>query len=235
VLKGDVAATFDGETVRSTAQFTRLVRETVPGRTVKMTVTRAGKRVDLSVAPEEADSGAIWLEREGPVLKKRLGELTEKQRQLELEREFALRRRQLREVPELDLMVPEGPMRQFRYFGGSDPDVLAFTMGRGRLGVTVQDLNPELADFFGVKEGALVASVQKDTPAAKAGIKAGDVITAIDGKAVTGPDDVVEQLRGKSGEVAVTVTRDKKALSLKAVLEKTELQKPKVILRGAGA
>jgi len=54
---------------------------------------------------------------------------------------------------------------------------------RGRLGVTIQGLSPELADSFGLKkpQGALVAGVEPKSPAAKAGIKTGDIILAVDG------------------------------------------------------
>ena len=56
----------------------------------------------------------------------------------------------------------------------------------GRLGVAIQDVNPALAENFGLKqtEGALVASVQKDGAAAQAGIEPGDVILKMDGKAI---------------------------------------------------
>ena len=58
-------------------------------------------------------------------------------------------------------------------------------VSRGRLGVTIQEVNQQLADSFGLKRpgGALVASVEKDGPAAKAGIKAGDVILKFNGQA----------------------------------------------------
>lgn len=54
---------------------------------------------------------------------------------------------------------------------------------RGRIGVTIQDLNAELADSFGLDRprGALVSSVEKDSPAARAGITPGDVILAVNG------------------------------------------------------
>ena len=57
---------------------------------------------------------------------------------------------------------------------------------RGRIGVTVQEVSQSLADSFGLKkpDGALVSSVEKDSPAQKAGIEAGDVILKIDGKDV---------------------------------------------------
>jgi S1-C subfamily serine protease len=101
--------------------------------------------------------------------------------------------------------------------------------------VTVQDLTPELAEFFGTKDGVLVASVNKDTPAAKAGLKAGDVLTAIDGKSVGSSSELIDQLREKSGEITVSVVRDKKALSLKATLDKPDEIKPRTIRRGVGA
>ena len=52
---------------------------------------------------------------------------------------------------------------------------------RGRIGVTIQDLNAQLAESFGLDRprGALVSSVEKDGPAAKAGIQPGDVILAV--------------------------------------------------------
>jgi serine protease Do len=57
---------------------------------------------------------------------------------------------------------------------------------RGFVGVSVQDINPELAEQFKLtaREGALIAEVTPDGPAAKAGIKGGDVITSFGGKTV---------------------------------------------------
>ena len=63
---------------------------------------------------------------------------------------------------------------------------MPFMGSRGRLGVTVQSLTPELEEYFGAKNGgALVSSVTQDSAAAKAGIKAGDVITSINGRRVS--------------------------------------------------
>ena len=76
----------------------------------------------------------------------------------------------------------------------------------------------------------LVSSVDADRPAAKAGLKAGDVITAIDGKAVKSPAELVEQLAGKHGEVTISVTRDKKPLTLKATLDAPGMQPRRTII-----
>lgn len=57
---------------------------------------------------------------------------------------------------------------------------------RGRLGITIQEINQSLADSFGLSKpgGALVASVESGSPAAKAGIETGDVILGIDGQSI---------------------------------------------------
>ncbi|HVO48385.1 MAG TPA: DegQ family serine endoprotease [Steroidobacteraceae bacterium] len=57
---------------------------------------------------------------------------------------------------------------------------------RGRIGVTIQDVNAQLAESFGLDRphGALVSSVEKDGPAAKAGLQPGDVILGVNGKAI---------------------------------------------------
>jgi serine protease Do len=69
-------------------------------------------------------------------------------------------------------------------------------VSRGRLGVTIQEVNQQLADSFGLKRpgGALVASVEEDGPAAKAGIKAGDVILKFDGHAISSSSELPAQV-----------------------------------------
>ena len=63
---------------------------------------------------------------------------------------------------------------------------------RGRLGVGIQEVNQGLADSFGLKkpQGALVSSVEKDGPAHKAGLEAGDIILRIDGREIDRSSDL---------------------------------------------
>src|ERR1700704_6686478 len=65
-------------------------------------------------------------------------------------------------------------------------------VSRGRLGVTIQGVTQELADSFGLKkpQGALVAAVEARSPADKAGIKTGDIILAVDGRAIENSIDL---------------------------------------------
>ena len=63
---------------------------------------------------------------------------------------------------------------------------------RGRMGVMIQDLNQGLAQSFGLKSanGALVSQVEKDGPAAKAGLEPGDVILSVDGNTINDSSDL---------------------------------------------
>jgi len=63
---------------------------------------------------------------------------------------------------------------------------------RGRIGVAIQDVNQSLAESFGLKKtsGALVSSVEKGGPAAKAGIEPGDIILAVNGKDISSSSDL---------------------------------------------
>jgi len=69
-------------------------------------------------------------------------------------------------------------------------------VSRGRLGVTIQEVNQQLADSFGLKTpgGALVASVDENGPAAKAGIKTGDVILKFNGRAISHSSELPAQV-----------------------------------------
>jgi serine protease Do len=181
VKEGDVVTEFDGERARSAAQFTRLVRETAPGRTVKMTVLRNGASTTLDISPEARGSDGIQFP--------------------DVARDFPRR---------LDVF-PRGFNFEF-----ADPDFNFYSPRR--LGVTVTPLSDQLAAYFGVKQGVLVTEVAAGSVAETAGIKAGDVITTVDGQTVSSSSDVVRELgEADSGEsVEIRVTRNHKEVTLTA-------------------
>ena len=89
--------------------------------------------------------------------------------------------------------------------------------------ITVDDLSPQLAEYFGTKEGVLVTSVQDASAGAKLGLKAGDVITSVNGSAVDDPAELRRRLQNvdEGTEFTLTVMRDKKPQTLKGKLDQT--------------
>jgi len=94
--------------------------------------------------------------------------------------------------------------------------------GNRRIGVSTQTLSKQLADFFGVKDGGLlITSVNENSPAAKAGLRAGDVITAVDGEKVASSGDVVRAINKKQdGDVTLTIIRDRNSRTITLTPEK---------------
>ena len=93
-------------------------------------------------------------------------------------------------------------------------------VSRGWIGVHIQPVTTEIAESLGMKgsEGALVAEPQADSPAAKAGIEAGDVITAVNGHAVKDARDLARQIGtmapGSSAKLSVWRKGEEKSFSL---------------------
>jgi membrane-associated protease RseP (regulator of RpoE activity) len=94
---------------------------------------------------------------------------------------------------------------------GDAPFIMSFGNNR-RIGVSTTTLTKQLADYFGIADGqgVLVTSVAEDGAAAKAGIKAGDIITAIDGEKIADSGDLARGInKKKEGDVTLTVVRNK--------------------------
>lgn len=93
---------------------------------------------------------------------------------------------------------------------------------RGYLGVELVDLTPELRRHFGAAEGSgiMVSRVESGSPADKAGIEVGDIITSIDGKAVTSSHDVRSRMRSadEGEKVAIEIRRNNRAQNVTATV-----------------
>ncbi len=99
-------------------------------------------------------------------------------------------------------------------------------MRRGYLGVSLTELTPELRAHFGVPEdsGTMVSRVEPGSPADKAGIKVGDIVTRIDGNAVESSWDVSSKVRGfdDGQQIPIEVWRNGKAQSFTAAIVQKE-------------
>jgi serine protease Do len=202
IRKGDAIVEFDGERVRSARQLTRLVQETPAGRTVQAAIVREGQRSTVSITPREASGFGF----------DKLEDLAN----------FGDFRYKLAPTP------PRPPAAPVPRTPPSPPSMRNFEelVGRStnRLGISVSTLSPQLAEYFGTKEGVLVSSVTDASAAAKAGLKAGDVITSFNGTAVNDPSDVRRRVTDLSDgdEFTITVMRDKKAVTVKGKAERPE-------------
>jgi serine protease Do len=194
---GDVVVEVDGERVRSARQFSRLIQESPDGRRVRLGILRGGERQTIEVTPE---ARAFNFDFDFNFDTERIGRDVE---------------RSMREM--------EPRLREYFHF-----DTLPRrTSPRGRLGVQTSELTPELAEYFGAKDGGvLVARVTADSPAAKAGLKVGDVITSVNGDRVRDTSELMDELRDKEGDVTLGIVRDKRASSVTATLDEAAWPRP---------
>ncbi len=204
---GDIVTEYDGERVRSARQFTRLVQETPEGRSARMAVLRNGQKQTIDATPEAREFS--WT--------------------MTMDGDRILREAERGMREGLRGFRMDSPAFKFRFDDGF-PGMTA----RGRLGVSLEGLSTQLAEYFGAKDGgALVSSVSADSPAAKAGIKAGDVITTVNGTRVRDADDVIRELsETTSDDVTIGLLRDKKESNVKATLE-SRMERPRSPRRSA--
>ena len=196
IKRGDIIVEFDGERVRSARQFSRLVQETTPGRTVTAAIVRDSGRSSVQITPNDERRGDVMVSGD-------FGDYM---------RDFGR---------DLGRLGDRLPAFDFNF----DFDLPAFATGR-RLGVAVDELTSQLADHFGAKGGVLVTSVTEGTPASRAGLKAGDVITSINGARVESREDLLRTLRDAdrdardgSADLNIGIVRDKKESTVKATVD----------------
>ena len=111
------------------------------------------------------------------------------------------------------------------------------------LGVSVQDLTPEMAEQFQVKEkeGVVVAQVHQGTGAEKAGLASGDIIKSVDDKAIKNINELVKEIQKKNvgQKVKLSIVRDGKAMTIEvtttAMPDKPEALKEKEVEEKLGA
>lgn len=213
--KDDVILKLEGESVTSVRKLTRLVSEVAPDQNVRLAISRSGSEQEVGVTMGKRNNsfGAMnnfeFHGLEGLKEFKNLEELKglkgfEGLKNLD----------ELKGLKGFKMLAPlaEGNIWKWEGQGpGGDGMVWAFGNQR-RIGISTVQLTKQLAEYFGVGEGTgvLVTAVTDDGPAAKAGVKAGDVITAVDGEKVDGPGDLSRTInKKKDGDVTITLIRKK--------------------------
>lgn len=207
--EGDVLLQWDGESVNSAAQLTRLVRETPPGRTVTVAYLRDGQRGQVRVSVSERPGTASWLRaremspEEREELRERMAEAREEVRRAREEAREQSReaREEWREKAEQARRRARVELREARPGDASRAISVSGLVGP-RIGVRLISLTDQLAGYFGLEDrtGALVVSVEDESAAREAGLRAGDVILSVAGADVESPADVSRLVRDAGGQ-----------------------------------
>jgi serine protease Do len=181
----DVILQLDGQAVDNLDQLRRRLHEMPPGRTVTLLVSRDGNPINITV---------------------QLCDQTVLQQQA-WSQHFS---------------VPEPPRPAGESFLGTSglaaPAFLGTMIPRALyVGADLNPVRTQLADYFGVKSGTglLVESVDDQSPAARAGLKAGDVVVKVESAQMTSRNDWLKAIRNHRGQmVQVTVMRNKQEMTL---------------------
>ena len=200
--EGDILLKIDGKKISGAPMFASEVRNKKPGQDVNLEIERNGKAVEVKV---------------------KLGEYPEEEAKRELELRFPrlFPPRQPAEALPSKPTRPPGPPK-------APKSLETWPQGEKRkyIGVYLEEINKELLEYFGIKEGngLLVNRLTNDGPAEKAGLKVGDVIVRVDGKKVETVGGLSEliQDKKKGDKVKIDLIRDKKPMSVEVEIEEEE-------------
>ena len=188
--QNDVITEINGQRVEGTAQFRRMIHEIPAGRSVQLTVWRDGRSQTVTATVGKSEG------RRGSGMMNGPGT-------------FSFRMPNIPEMPEIAGL-------------GDLNNLVVMAPGQTRLGINAEDLQGDFGNYFGAPdgEGVLVREVFPDSPAAKAGLKAGDVITSVGGDRIRTASELREKLRsGKDAKsLSLGVLRNKSSLTLSVEL-----------------
>lgn len=179
----DVVIKFNGENVTSVNKLTRLINEVAPDHQAKITVLRGGNEREINVT---------------------LGK-----REMPKFQNGGFNLENLPAIPPIS-ELPDAPLPPMK---SGALDGYFFSVGANRqIGISVSRLTKQLGDYFGITEGKglLINNVRENSPAAKSGLKAGDVIVEVDGKEINENVDLIRALKDKKeGDISLTIIRDR--------------------------
>lgn len=195
---GDVIVKVNGEDITSSRKLTRLIGEISPDHTAKITVLRGGSERELTVTigarPEPKFGEGQFKFPEG------------------------LEKMDIPDMPNLE-KLPRAPMVPGK---PGEPFVFAFG-NRRQIGVGFTPLTKQLSEHFGVEGGVLINQVRENSPAAKANLKAGDIIVEADGKPINGELDLIRAIGDKKeGEITLVIVRDRSRKTVKVIPEEVK-------------
>jgi serine protease Do len=212
---GDVIIKFEGEEVESVRKLSRLIAEVAPDHQVRLTILRSGNEQEIT---------ATMGKREMPGMFNGNFKMEMPNAQTMPRIENFPKMENFPKLPDGQLMprVEALPNGQGSFIWKGDGEGFFFGANR-QIGVNVSSLTKQLGEYFGVADGKglLVNNVRENSPAAKAGLKAGDVIVEADGKEVKNNADLIRVLNDKKeGDITLTIIRDRNRQTVQVTPEK---------------
>lgn len=229
ISAGDLITSINGKQIDSSSDLRRSIRELDYGKQASIGVLRNGAPMQMSFTLEKDSENRFYYYGWGSgeskeAYEKAMEEFrrafekaeSEWKNRKEGDKDYAKSLDQYRKALE-ELEKAKGVWRIRPRVGQ-----LGLFSGRGRLGIYPQELTEQLRQHFGVEKdrGVLIASVVENSPAAKVGLKAGDCIVEVNGNPISNHGDLMRELRKiESGEVRITVVRDRQRIELRPVIE----------------
>ncbi len=197
---GDVIVRLNNEEVTSIRKLSRLLSEVSPDHQVKLMVVRGGSEREIVATlgkrsvPQFEEGGFRMIAPRG----------------------------ELRPFPPSADMPSMPPMRSIPMTPGTPGVPFAFRMGTSgrRIGISVTTLTKQLSEHYGVAGGVLINEVRIDSAAAKAGLKAGDVIIEVEGKELKSEGELIRAItEKKEGDLGLTIIRDRNRQTIRVTPE----------------
>ncbi len=234
LLQGDIVLTYRDERVNGIEHFARLVRETPAGGRVELGVVRDRDRIAMDVEIGKRETASSERESLGAVRDRLAGDrdrlhalrehLDSVKKRLAGDKDRVGDVRDRLDSLRLRLQTDSWGWCEDCPEVLQDLDVefdMAFPAVRvslrsSRLGLELEEVDGQLAAFFGAEAGVLVRQVQDGSPGHRAGLRAGDVLVSLGGQRVRRPSDVARAVSSwqEAGEVPVEVVRDREPTSL---------------------
>ena len=223
--ENDVIVSFNGRRVDTVRELQRLLAETPAGRNVQFETIRGGGHHTIQATLTKRSPEFGWTHFDDSQLRRNLAQneetlLKRNQDAMRLyEKSLERAGKNIQGFGDFNFVAPG----RFMYYRGS------------RLGIGVEALTDQLAEFFGVKSGhaVLVTEVTENSAAGKAGLKAGDVITAVDGQAIDGVSALLQAISKKQeGTIALTIVRNRSEQTIMVTVEKSEIRPFKLLRPG---
>lgn len=227
--ENDVIVSFNGRRVDSVRELQRLMSETPPDRTIQIEVIRGSSHQTLAATLTKRSLQGFkmnWPQLDEKTMK--LNEEAFKRAEESMKHSQDAWKESQEKWKESQEKLKAFPPNfgEFAFVNPGDFTLLSTS----RLGISAESLTDQLAQFFGVKDGkgVLVASVSDNSSAAKAGIKAGDVIIAVGDQRVESIGSLLKALSSKpEGTVAVKIVRNHAEQTINVTLEKHEPMMPR--------